>query len=455
MSNWRRPLLSMGLQVGSPTTARELALLRTIQFDRAAIQRLHEQRLTALLGHAWSTTEYYRQVLTEVGVVRNGVVDLARFEDIPFLTRDILRDQFDRLTSRSLPKGRRAYRNATGGSTGQPAQFLQDNGYWDVNVATKLFHFEWSGKRPGDRELKIWGAEHDLLKGREALSSRLKNWLYNRRSEQCFFLPEDRVQAIIAHINRFRPDLIWAYRDGIDVIAQAINRQGLKVHRPKAVFLGGGTIYPHIVKAVEKAFGAPAINIYGGRETGDVACQCPERRGLHVSLNSHKVEVVDLQGRAVADGQEGELAITSLHNYAMPLIRYRVGDRAAPTSELCACGRPFPMLKAVYGRVIERLVNAQGDSVDPIFFIHIIGVMANEGRVRRFQVVQKAASWLIVNLVLEKDVNRNNIAPELAVITEKVRLVMGSECQIDYHFVDDIPLTTTGKYGYVVQSANA
>ena len=167
MPNWRRPLLRMGLRSAAPRPLASWHCFGAIQFDRAAIQRLHEQRLTALLGHAWSTTEYYRQVLTEVGAVRNGVVDLARFEDIPFLTRDILRDQFDRLTSRSLPEGRRAYRNATGGSTGQPAQFLQDNVYWDVNVATKLFHFEWFGKQPGDRELKIWGAEHDLLKGRE------------------------------------------------------------------------------------------------------------------------------------------------------------------------------------------------------------------------------------------------------------------------------------------------
>ena len=78
-----------------------------MQFDAAAIQRLHKQRLTALLGHAWSTTEYYRQVLSDAGAVRNGVVDLARFQDIPFLTRDIVREQFSRLTSRSLPEGRR------------------------------------------------------------------------------------------------------------------------------------------------------------------------------------------------------------------------------------------------------------------------------------------------------------------------------------------------------------
>jgi phenylacetate-CoA ligase len=99
-------------------------------------------------------------------VVRDGgaAVDLSRFGDVPFLTKDVIRDQFDRLTSRALPPGRRSYANSSGGSTGQPARFLQDNVYWDVNVATKTFHFGWFGKRLGDRELKIWGSEHDLLK---------------------------------------------------------------------------------------------------------------------------------------------------------------------------------------------------------------------------------------------------------------------------------------------------
>ena len=109
------------------------------------------------------------------------------------------------------------------------------------------------------------------------------------------------------------------------------------------------------------------------------------------------------------------------------------------------------MLGAVSGRVIERLVNARGDSIDPIFFIHVVGVVANEGRVRRFQIVQEAADWLVVNMVLEKGVDRNSIAPELAVISEKVRLVMGPECRIDYCFVDDIPLTASGKHAYVLR----
>ena len=453
MAEWRRPLLAAGLRLANPVTHRELLLLRRL--DRApagVVQALHEERLTALLRHAWGTTAYYRRVLAEAGVVRDGgaVVDLSRFTDIPFLTKDVIRDQFDSLTSRALPQGRRAYANSSGGSTGQPTRFLQDNHYWDVNVATKLFHFEWFGKGLGDRELKIWGSEYDLLKGREGIVPRAKAWLYNRRSEQCFALPAERVEEIVAAINGFRPKLIWAYRDGIDVVAQDINRRGLSVHRPAAVFVGGGTIYPHVLESVGRAFGAPVVNHYGSREMGDVACQCPEREGLHVSAHSHKVEIVDRDGRPVVD-QEGEVVVTSLHNYAMPLIRYRIGDQAEALSAWCRCGRGTPMIGPVSGRVMERLVSARGDSVDAMYLIHLVGVVANDGFVRRFQVVQEAPDRLVINIVLEDGFTPASVEPRLPPISEKIRLLMGPACRVDYHFVDGIPLTRSGKHPYVVR----
>jgi phenylacetate-CoA ligase len=450
LPNWRRPLLVLGLRLSKPASDRELKLLRRIEFSRVAMWSLHEQRLTALLRHAWATTDYYREILTEAGVVRDGVVDLAHFTDVPCLTKEIIRKEFDRLASRAVPRGRRVYANQSGGSTGEPTRFLQDSTYWDVNVATKLFHFGWFGKDLGGPELKIWGSEHDLLKSRESIGARLAGWLYNRRSEQCFSLSDERVAAIIERINSFRPSSIWAYRDGIDVIAQHILRNELVLHRPAALFLGGGTIYPHIVDRVERAFRAPVVNLYGGRETGDVACQCPDRRGLHIAMNAHRVEVVDREGRALPAGEEGELAITPLQNYAMPLIRYRVGDHAAALPASCPCGRVFPLLSPVSGRVIERLSNTRGDSIDPIFLIHIIGVVANRGYLRRFQVVQEAPDRLTINMNLESGVSPRSITDELRGIARQIRLLMGAECSVDFRFVDDIPLTRSGKYPYIV-----
>ena len=123
----------------------------------------------------------------------------------------------------------------------------------------------------------------------------------------------------------------------------------------------------------------------------------------------------------------------------------------AITAEPCPCGRPFPLLKAVYGRVMDRLVNARGDSVGPMFFTAFIGRITNDGFIRRFQVVQEEADRLTVKIILETGIRPEQVLPRLEAASAKIRLVMGPTCQVDYQFVDDIPLTRTGKHDYVVR----
>jgi phenylacetate-CoA ligase len=175
LAEWRRPLLVAGLRLANPLTHRELALLRRLDRAPAAeILALHEERLAALLRHAYAQTDYYREALGDLGVVRDGGrVDLGRFEDVPILTKEIIREQGDRLRARELPPGRRAYQNRTGGSTGQPTVYWQDSHYWDINVATKLYHFEVLGKRPGEPELKIWGSARDVTLETSDLKAKL------------------------------------------------------------------------------------------------------------------------------------------------------------------------------------------------------------------------------------------------------------------------------------------
>ena len=156
--NWRRPLLALALRARRPTTARELALLRSLdRASQAELTRVQEERLESLLRHAFHNTAYYREVLGDCGVVRNHRVDLGQLQSVPILTKEIIRTEGERLRDHTLPPARRAYANRTGGSTGQPIHYWQDSHYWDINVATKLYHFEVLGKHPGEPELKILG----------------------------------------------------------------------------------------------------------------------------------------------------------------------------------------------------------------------------------------------------------------------------------------------------------
>ena len=112
------------------------------------------------------------------------------------------------------------------------------------------------------------------------------------------------------------------------------------------------TLRDHMRARIERVYGCPVTNRYGSRELGDIAGQCSAVQGLHVFPWANYVEVVDDAGRPVGPGEEGELAVTSLINRAMPLIRYRIGDRGilARPGEGCSCGRP--------GQVLERITGA-------------------------------------------------------------------------------------------------
>jgi phenylacetate-CoA ligase len=162
------------------------------------------------------------------------------------------------------------------------------------------------------------------------------------------------------------------------------------------------------------------------------------------------VETIDADGRSVV-GQDGELVITPLTNYAMPFLRYRIGDRGKLTTDRCSCGRGYPMLESISGRMIEVLVNARGEQVDPIYFIQLLSVIFNRGLFRKFQVVQDEDGALTLNAVLEADATQEAAQPNLNEVLDKIRLVMGAGCPIQVNFVDDIPLSASGKHPYVVR----
>ncbi|MCH8063487.1 MAG: phenylacetate--CoA ligase family protein [Chloroflexi bacterium] len=431
---------------------RELKFVRSIERRTPEeLRRISNERLSRLLIHAWTNTDYYHELLSDCGVVRDGKVDLDRFEDVPFLTKRIIQQDAGRLRAGSLPKGRKAYVNRTGGSTGEPVEYWQDSHYEAVNVADKLYHFETMGKEPGQRELKIWGAERDIFRDTSGLKVKLKNFIYNRSVKPCGSLSTDDIQGIIEHINRTKPRLIWAYIDGAYAVASYAERNGLKLHSPAAVFCGGGTMFPDMEASIQRAFQAPAINFYGSREMGDVACECSEKQGLHVASHSHVVEVLDENARPVME-QEGELVITSLMNYAMPFIRYRIGDRGALTARRCACGRGFPLLDSVSGRSIESFVTASGNLVSPIYLITSIGAALNPGLVRKFQLVQDDYSHVTLNLVPESGHEEGELTSILRQVTEKIRGVMGQDCVVDHRFVRDIPRQKSGKYLYTISN---
>jgi phenylacetate-CoA ligase len=199
---------------------------------------------------------------------------------------------------------------------------------------------------------------------------------------------------------------------------------------------------------IGNVFQCRVFNRYGSREVGSIACSCEKNEGLHVSVWNNYLEILDDNFRAVGPGGIGRIYVTNLNNYSMPLIRYQIGDIGiAAENHECSCGRKTPLIKGVMGRHMEVFKTKNGKIIPAEFFIHFIGVVYNEGYIRKFQVVQKSYEQIVIRAVIG-DMQKFNESKEKLV--NSIKKVMGPDCRVDFEIVDEIQAYDSGKYLYTV-----
>ncbi|WP_276353933.1 phenylacetate--CoA ligase family protein [Cohnella caldifontis] len=417
--------------------------------DRSEVERLQQARLASLLSHAYDNVPYYREVLGRAGVVQDGGnVRLERFHEIPLLDKDAVRANFETLKSNDLPL-RTWSVQSSGGSTGMPVELIQDKEYLDWSYAIKILDDEWTGLPMGEKHAFVWGSVRDTLAGNETLRTQLGRWIRNEIWLNSFRMTREQMERFVDRLNRYKPVQVTAFAENIYDLACFIEEKGLSVHAPKSILTSAGVLYPHMRQKIERVFRAPVFNRYGSREVGNIACECERHEGLHVSAGTHYVEIVKEDGTPAAPGEYGEIAITLLTNYAMPLIRYRIGDLGTMSGEPCACGRGLPVLKDLIGRTTDVFINANGDRIDGRMFIRLLML---KPFIHKFQVVQEAYDQVrIVIVPVDKtDDHRTRYARDLAELAEDTRKIMGSGCGVEFEFVDGIEATASGKYRFTI-----
>jgi phenylacetate-CoA ligase len=153
---------------------------------------------------------------------------------------------------------------------------------------------------------------------------------------------------------------------------------------------------PGVRELCREAWGAKLIDLYSAVELGNIALQCPESEHYHVQSEDVIVEVLDDSGVPCAPGTIGRVVITSLHNFAMPLVRYEIGDFAEAGAP-CSCGRGLPVLSRIAGRLRGMLTAPDGKRYWPYFGSR---GMLDIAPIRQIQVVQKSFRLLEVRLVV-------------------------------------------------------
>lgn len=408
----------------------------------AELESLQRQKLAALVRHCAEYVPFYRDLFRERGLNTEQVEDLAMIRNAGIrVDKSTVRTVGDRILSQAKPRPH-LYQMATSGSTGVPAFFYKSLETVCRRQALKYRAEDWIGKPIGTRTTLIWGR---LPTQRiHARVGRFLYWWYqNYQFLSAFDIGPRQLEEYVATTTNFGAEFIESYVTAVHQMAKVITARKLTPPKLKGILVGGEQLVEEQRQFIEAAFGCPVYNRYGSTEFTNIASECSRREGFHINSDHILVEVVDENDKPVVE-QVGEIVVTDLDAYDMPLIRYRIGDRGVMSSKMCSCGRPFPMLKSIDGRTSQRLITSSGREIHDTFFIH--SLMRLPG-VAKFQVIQKSLELVQVNLEMQNGSPREPVAAD---VRRNLQTLSDHGIRLDINFVDTIPLNAAGKMPYFV-----
>ena len=408
-------------------------------------ENVGNKSLSEILKHCKNNVPYYKNILDSVDDIELRKGDpIGIIKKIPSLTKDIIRRHFQDLQSKDLYE-RIWYFNTSGGSTGEPIRLIQDREYQDrANAVTHLYYWL-VGHDIGKAMVKLWGSERDILEGSVGIRAKITNYFWNIKLMNAFRMTPEKMKQYLFLLDSSPPDLVLAYAQSIYELALFAERNGIRVAPQRTIMTSAGTLYPFMREKIEGVFRGKVFNQYGSREVAAIGCEHPGSGGLWVAPWGCYVEIVDEYDNPVPPGVEGDILVTSLINFAMPLIRYKIGDRGvlSPDSTTPSGLRGQILLK-VSGRNVDMFKCRDGTLIDGEYFTHLLYF---RDWVRKFQFIQKDFDLVAVNLV-----KADGKVPDgdLEDISGKIQVLLGKGCRVEYNFVEDISPSPSGKYRYTI-----
>lgn len=344
-----RPRSSVEAVSFPPVLLGQAATLEVLQrhfldSERWTPERLAEQQraqIAQLAAHAHAESPFWRARLDAAGYGQ----DAGWWERLPVLTRREAQAAGPALWSRQVPRSHGAVGRArTTGSTGTPLEIAKTELamlFWKaITVRDALWHGrDLNGKLAAIRvgatrqEAPSWGEAYDAYGGGPGVSCDARDDV----DAQLDWLVAQQPQVLLTHPTNLRALVLRSRERGCSLPA-------LREARTYSERLPEG-----LRELVREAWGVPLSDLYSANEVGYVALQCPQSELYHVQSEDVRVEVIGDDGRPCAEGESGRVVVTSLHNFAMPLLRYDLGD-VATVGGACGCGRTLPTLARILGR---------------------------------------------------------------------------------------------------------
>lgn len=430
-------LRSVRYGIGHETRVRDLRARERRSAEDVRSAQL--QKLAETLIHAGTKVPYYREQDLPIPAHPNEAEDILR--SWPLLEKSAVQAADRALLAEPYESGRGLIELHTGGTSGRALRIWCDKKALRVNYAFFERFKRWAGIRRLDK-VATFAGRPIVPPG----ASRPPYWRHNVSSRQLlcssYHISAASVDDYLDALERFRPALIDAYPSSIEPLARGIlNRGGSRIS-VRAVITSSETLFASARRTIERAFSCRVFDYYGSAEMVALVTQC-EAGGYHPNPEFGFLEVLRPDGTPAAADEDGEIVATGFVNRVMPLVRYRLGDLAVASQRSCACGRPYPLLERITGRIDDAIVTPQGRRVgrlDPIFkAVHSL----HEARI-----VQTAPDRVRLDMVTGPDF----VEADQAALVSELRVRLGPEMTVEFRRVKAIPRTESGKLRTVVSA---
>lgn len=412
-------------------------LLTHLKYNNIELRKYQERKLRELVKHAINTVPYYNKIFKKVGLEAEDIRSLEDLAKIPFLEKETVRTQTKNLISNK-------YKNCcllslqTTGTTGTPLTIYCDKRARRLHYAFYNRYLTEIGVNPFSKKA--------VIGGRIIIDPQQKDppfWRYSKFQKSLllssYHISELTVIHYINALRKFQPEFIESYPSSIYYISKIALDKGINATGiTKCIVTSGETLFEEQREVIEKAFGVPVFDQYGSAEMCIFVGQC-KFKTYHIYTDYAIIEVVK-DGRVLPPGEEGELVCTTFINKAMPLIRYKIGDKAILGNTRCLCGSDFPILKRLIGRTDDVIITPSGR------FIGRLSPVLKGFPIIEAQYVQKEIDRIILYIVRAagfSDKTRQQIIREL-----KKRF--GNEMSIEIKYVNYIQRGKGGKFRNVI-----
>ncbi len=399
-------------------------------------------QLNALLEHSLTTVPYYQQSLRDAGFETGMILTPELWRKIPLLTRADIQDAGTKLHSTALPSGHGPTSViSSSGSTGRPIQSVITRIrqlFWEaITVREHLWQRrDASGKLASIRAFPTGSA--DYPNGTVG-----QNWggavagIFETGPVAGLSVVS-RVEQQAQWLIQQAPNYLLTFPTALRALAYHCLENNLSIPSLRQARVISEVLTTDTRTAVREAWGVEIADSYSASEMGYMALQCPDHEHFHIQSEVVYLEILRDDGSHCEPGETGRVVVTGLHNFAMPLIRYEIGDYAE-LGPACSCGRGLPVINRVLGRVRNMLRLPDGSEVWPL-----IGepTYAEIPAIRQFQIGQKSSELLEMRLVTQRPLTTEEESKLRDIVLK--RLGHHFEIALSYH--ESIPRSAGGKF---------